>query len=108
VRRALAHFGVLEPEPDDAPRDPGPLLELAGPPAYVYAADEGAFEPLHPLGAHVSAGEPVGRIHCLSDPSRPPQTLVAGTDGLVYGRRHPGLVRPGNCCLVVASPWRGA
>ena len=28
-------------------------------------------------------------------------------DGIVYGRRHPGRVSPGNCCVVVASPYRG-
>jgi hypothetical protein len=26
-------------------------------------------------------------------------------DGILYGRRQPGRVKPGNCCLVVATPY---
>ena len=41
------------------------------------------------------------------DPAREPETLHYAADGLLYGRRQPGAVRPGNCCLIVASPLRG-
>ena len=30
-----------------------------------------------------------------------------GADGVLYGRRQPGRVRPGNCCLTVAQPYKG-
>jgi N2-acetyl-L-2,4-diaminobutanoate deacetylase len=33
--------------------------------------------------------------------------LHYATDGILYGRRQPGRVRPGNCCLVVAAPYQG-
>ena len=41
------------------------------------------------------------------DPARPPETLTYQADGILYGRRQPGRVKPGNCCLVVAAPYRG-
>ena len=39
------------------------------------------------------------------DPARAPETLYYETDGILYGRRQPGRVRPGNCCLTVAAPY---
>lgn len=101
VAQVLTHLGVLD-GPDPVPSD-GPLYTIAGPHAHVLATDPGVFEPLHPLGAQVSAGQVAGRIHCLRDPGRAPVDLHYGADGVVYGHRHPGHVRPGNCCAVVAS-----
>ena len=69
---------------------------------------DGIFEPFHANGETVSAGQPAGRIHCTWDPAREPETLHYQADGILYGRRQPGRVRPGNCCLVVAAPYRGA
>src|SRR5690606_19610913 len=109
VRNVLAHLGVLEPAaplPPQASRPERPVLELAGPPAYVYAPVEGVFEPFHANGTQVSAGQPAGRVHRIWDLTAEPVTLHYGTDGIVYGRRHPGRVSQGNCCLVVASPYR--
>lgn len=108
VRNVLDHLGVL---PLDEPRGPTPaaeVLELPGASAYVYATADGVFEPFHPNGTRVSAGQPAGRIHVTWDPTRPPETLYYAANGILYGRRQPGRVRPGNCCLVVAAPYQGA
>jgi N2-acetyl-L-2,4-diaminobutanoate deacetylase len=104
VRNVLAHLGALPPEMADPPKSLSPIYDLPGPNAYVLAADEGVFEPFHANGAMVRAGQPAGRIHFLVDPSRPPVELAYQADGVLYGRRQPGKVRPGNCCLVVARP----
>jgi predicted deacylase len=102
VRNVLVHLGVMEGEarPNDRP-----VLELSGGAAYVYAPVEGVFEPFHANGETVSAGQPAGRIHCIWDPTVVPLTLHYGIDGIVYGKRHPGRVSPGNCCVVVASSY---
>jgi hypothetical protein len=68
---------------------------------------DGIFEPFHANGREVHAGEPAGCIHCTWDPARPPETLAYQADGILYGRRQPGRVRLGNCCLVVAAPYEG-
>lgn len=104
VRNVLVHLGVLEGMPPPV-RDDRPVLELRGPSAYVYATAEGIFEPFHANGERVSAGQPAGRIHRTWDLTVEPVTLHYHADGIVYGRRHPGRVTPGNCCLVVASPY---
>ncbi|MEQ1941583.1 succinylglutamate desuccinylase/aspartoacylase family protein [Mesorhizobium sp. VNQ89] len=103
VRNVLAHLGVMEG--GSAQRNDRPVLELAGPSAYVYAPVDGIFEPFHANGEAVSAGQPAGRIHQTWDITAEPVTLHYGIDGIVYGKRHPGRVAPGNCCVVVASPY---
>lgn len=104
VRNLLHHFGVVESgaarERMDAPRT---FYEL-GPKAHHLSEDEGVFEPLHTLGTEVRAGQKAGKVHFLSDSRRAPRDLVFETDGVLYGLRHPGRVRAGNCCMVVASP----
>jgi predicted deacylase len=107
VRNVLAHLGILPSDESAVRRADGQILELPGTSAYVFATVDGIFEPFHPNGAVVSAGQPAGRIHCTWDPTRPPETLHYAADGILYGRRQPGRVRPGNCCLVVAAPYRG-
>jgi N-alpha-acetyl-L-2,4-diaminobutyrate deacetylase len=51
--------------------------------------------------------EAAGRIHNLGDPAREPETLYYAADGIVYGRRQPGRVVTGNCCVTVASRYDG-
>lgn len=108
VRNVLRHLGILPPASDAAPvaRDK-PIFRIPGPPGYVFATVDGVFEALHLLGTRVSAGEVAGRIHNLADPSRPPEILCYATDGMVYGRRQPGRVVAGNCCVVLAAPSDG-
>lgn len=108
VRNVLGHLGLLPAEPESAPRGDRRVFGLPGARAYVYATCDGIFEPFHGNGEGVRAGEPAGRIHCTWDPSRPPETLYYEVDGVLYGRRRPGRVTPGNCCLVVANEIDGA
>jgi len=107
VGNVLAHLGVLPQAKKPEPRHDRRILDLAGDKAHVYATMDGVFEPFHPNGQKVKAGEAAGRIHCLWDPTRPPDLLHYHADGVLYGRRQPGRVKPGNCCLVVASLYEG-
>jgi N-alpha-acetyl-L-2,4-diaminobutyrate deacetylase len=103
VRNVLAHLGVLPGEMAQPRQAPARHFTLA-PGAHVISPSQGIFEPLHKLGASVRAGDPVGRIHDLSRPLSPPEVLTSARDGIVFGHRHPGAVKPGGCCVVVASP----
>ena len=108
VRNVLAHLGVLAADGTPPPPGDAPVMTLPGADAYVFATMDGVFEPFHDLGDAVRAGEPAGRIHQTWDPAREPDTLRYRADGILYARRQPGRVRPGNCCLVVAVPYRDA
>ncbi len=104
VRNVLAHLGVL-PKAVAVPAEAPSRLYTLGAGAHVIVEDDGVFEPMHRLGTEVRAGELAGRIHFITQPSRSPVDLHYRADGIVFGRRQPGRVRPGNCCLVVASPY---
>lgn len=107
VRNVLAHFGVMPPGNATPPPRGQRLIAMAGVQAYVYATADGIFESFHALGAEVRAGQPAGRIHFTWEPVRQPEILLYGADGILYGRRQPGRVRPGNCCAVVGSNYEG-
>ena len=107
VRNVLRHLRVLAGEPERHDRAEREVLEIPGKEGYVFAPEAGVFEPFHANGTKVAKGEPAGRIHFVENPARTPLELAYGQDGILYGRRHPGRVDPGNCCLVVASPYQG-
>ena len=105
VNNLLHHFGVLKSANTSPPvTGTEQVFHELGPNAHVLTEHAGVFEAFHALGSRVRAGEAAGRVHSLSDPRKPPVELTFAADGVVYGLRHPGRVRPGNCCAVVASP----
>lgn len=103
VRNVLAHLGVLD-APITAPSETD-IRAIAGPQSFVFADTAGVFESFHELGTEVRAGQPAGQIHHLTRPDLAPDIVKFGVDGIVYSRRPPGRVVPGNCCMVVASPY---
>ena len=106
VRNVLTHFGVLAQDKAlERPADPKRYELLQG--AHVISDLQGVFEPLHPLGTKVQSGQLAGRIHFITDPRCRPKDIFYNVDGIVYGRRQPGHVKPGNCCLVVATQFDG-
>ncbi|WEX10890.1 succinylglutamate desuccinylase/aspartoacylase family protein [Chelativorans sp. AA-79] len=107
VRNVLSHLGVLPSEPTRKSSAEREVLEIPGKDGYVFAPEAGVFEPFHANGTRVKKGDPAGRIHFVENPERAPLQLAYAQDGILYGRRHPGRVEPGNCCLVVAAPYQG-
>ena len=107
VRNVLVHLGVLDEKHSSPRQGDGTILELPGSDACVFATMDGIFEPFHANGTEVEKGRPAGRIHCTWDATRTPETVHYQADGILYGRRQPGRVRPGNCCLVVAARYEG-
>jgi predicted deacylase len=105
LRNLLAHAGVIDAAHLVKPAAESLVLSIPGGDAYVLASDDGVFEPAHELGDTVRAGAIAGRIHFLADPGREPTELPYRIDGILYARRQPGRVRPGNCCLVVATAY---
>lgn len=101
IYNVLAHAGVV-PQSMATPA-PQPRLYTLSSGAHLISEEDGVLETLHPLGTEVKAGQLAGRVHFLGQPQRQPVDLHYRSDGIVYGRRRPGRVRPGNCCLVVAS-----
>ncbi len=103
VQNVLAHLGVLPPP--KTKKQPGPMFAIPAR-GHVLATADGVFEPFHVHGAKVSAGQPAGRIHHLTDPGRAPEVVSYRVDGVLYALRHPGKTRMGNCLAVVVEPYK--
>ena len=104
VRNVLAHLDIFDEPPPAAGYAEKPFYELKGTSAYVYATSDGVFEPFHNLGSQVREGQAAGRIHKVWEPALQPDMVNYSCDGILFARRQPSRVKPGNCCLVVASP----
>jgi predicted deacylase len=103
LRRALAHIGAIPPDSSlGAPAAPR-MMEVGGPDYYVYAPDDGVFEPLVDLEATVKAGQPAGTIHFPENPGRESLTVAFLRDGMVICKRVPARTRRGDCLFHLAT-----
>jgi predicted deacylase len=103
LRRALAHIGVIPLDPALGPAKPSRMMEVGGPDYYVYAPDDGVFEPLVDLTEMVAAGQPAGTIHFPDNPGREPITVPFLRDGYVICKRVPARTRRGDCLFHLAT-----
>jgi len=105
VRNVLRHFGVMAgaPREVDVPvLEASQLIEVPDPDHYYLARISGIFEPSVRLGDEVTAGQMLGQIHSLDDPERDPCVVRAVQDGIVLGRRGPGVASRGDNVALVA------
>lgn len=105
IRNVLKHAGVLKGAPDMPAEANARVLKVPGSAGYILSDDDGVFEPISELGIEVKAGDIAGRIHFLRSPAREPIILRHPIDGIVFAKRQPGRVRPGNCCFVLANDY---
>lgn len=97
VNNLLVHLGVLQEADRIAPPQPTRLLEVGGPDYYVYASDNGVFEPLAEPGETVMAGQPAARLHFPETPWAEPVLLSFQRKGVVLCKRMPGRSMRGDC-----------
>jgi uncharacterized protein len=64
---------------------------------FVYAPEQGLFEPLVELGEMVRAGQPAARIHLPETPWAQAVTANFAHDGFVLCKRIPGRTVRGDC-----------
>ena len=86
-----------------SPTQPDRRLQVGGYPFYVYARDEGVFEPLVALEDVVSAGQPAALIHPVDTPWQPPVEARFAQAGIVVCARVPGRVERGDCLFHLAA-----
>jgi predicted deacylase len=103
LRRALAHIGAIPSDPAMGEPAPTRMMEVGGPEYYVYAPDDGVFEPLVDLGATVEAGQPAGVIHFPENPGRTSLSASFLHNGMVICKRFPARTRRGDCLFHLAT-----
>jgi predicted deacylase len=79
------------------------ILDLRGPEYYVYADDDGVYEPLVELGDEVVAGQPAARVHVPEKPWVEPLTLNFALSGMVLCKRAPARIRRGDCLFHIGT-----
>jgi predicted deacylase len=105
LANVLRHVGVLDGEVETRESlgvASQTLLMATESDNYLLAPVSGLFETLVDLGARVSAGDVVGRIHSLERPELEPEPVVARTDGIVCVVRAIATTDQGDNVVVVA------
>ena len=104
--RALHNFELLKTLPEGlaVPQVPR-YLEIKAGEHYVYASEDGLYEPLVELGDEVRAGDRAGAIHFPETPWREPVVEHFLSDGLVVCKRIPGRSERGDCLFHLACDW---
>ncbi|MDB5848163.1 MAG: putative deacylase [Rhodoferax sp.] len=104
VLRLLRFVELLHGGPvPDAPATPSRLMRIDRGLHYVYAFDDGVYEPLVELGARVEKGQPAALIHFPATPRRAPETVHFLASGEVICKRAMAMVRRGDCIFQMAS-----
>jgi predicted deacylase len=96
INRLLHHVGNLPGYEPDATRGCR-LMEVLNQEYFVYARDEGLFEPYVDLLAEVRSGQEAGAIHHPETPWAAPTICHFTHHGLAICKRIPGRVQRGDC-----------
>jgi predicted deacylase len=97
VRRLLDYCGVTVRPLGDGKKPGTRLMYVGGSDFYVYAPENGLFEPTVELGDMVKAGDLGGLIHYPDTPWRQPAEARFEHDGMVICKRTPGRTERGDC-----------
>ncbi len=106
LKNVLRHFGLLAgavQTRESLGLPPATILKAVDRDDYVLAPESGLFETLVGLGDRVQAGQPLGRLHFLERPDRPPEVIVARTTGVVCTVRAIATTQQGDCVFVIGQ-----
>lgn len=99
VNNFLIHAGILDRAP--TPR-PSVRLEMPGDDCFITAGHAGLLELMADPGDSVEVGREIARIYPVERTGEPPLRYHAPRSGILLGRHHPGLVRPGDMIAAIA------
>ena len=102
----MRHHGLLdEPVVDLTPDglDRQRVISATDIDRWITAPASGISEPLQPVGAFVTAGTPVTRIHDFDRWDEPALEIVADLDGYVLARKFRAVTKQGEVVMVIAQ-----
>lgn len=100
VRNLLIHAGILNGEMDIAPTV---QLDMPDQDCFVFSEHAGMFDILVDLGESVEFGEPVAQVWSVDRSGAPPLIYTATRSGIVTARHFPGMIKSGDCMVVIAD-----
>jgi N-alpha-acetyl-L-2,4-diaminobutyrate deacetylase len=96
----LVHAGILAGEIESGP---SLMLDMPSDDCFTFAEHDGLFEICADLGSKVKKGEIVARVWPAERTGAAPAVYRARMDGLVTARHFPGLIKMGDCLMVLAT-----
>lgn len=105
LRNLMVHMGIL-PKAHWVEPPATRFLDVRGQDYYIYAPEDGVFEPRVALGDMVVAGQLAARIHTPETPWRLPIELEFQAEGIVMCQRIPSRMKRGDCLFHLASDLR--
>ncbi len=96
IERVMTEFGILKESKLDAPGDTR-VMRLTGNHNYLYARQDGLFEPAAEIGEDVSQGQTAGWIHQPETPWEDATEVFFPIKSTILCKRVPGRVQLGDC-----------
>lgn len=100
VRNLLVHAGILR---GALMMEPSRLLSQEDDRCFQFTDHGGLVDFAVNLGQAVVTGDLIARIWDTQHTGLPPRHYFARMDGIVTARHYPGLVKPGDCLVVLAT-----
>lgn len=99
IRNILIHAGILAGEVE---RTPSIMLDMPSGDCFTFAEHDGLFEICADLGAPVRKGDIIAKVWPVERTGAPAAPYKAKMDGIVTARHFPGLIKMGDCMIVLA------
>jgi N-alpha-acetyl-L-2,4-diaminobutyrate deacetylase len=99
LRNVLIHSGIMKGEID---KSPSVMLDMPDGDCFTFSEHEGLFEICADLGAEVKKGDLLAKVWPTDRTGVAPIAYHAKMDGLLTARHFPGLIKSGDCMLVIA------
>ena len=98
IRNVLIHSGILSGTMNSGLSI---MLDMPSNDCFTFSEHDGLFEICVDLGETVRKGDVVAKLWPAERTGAPPQVYTAKMDGLVTARHFPGLIKMGDCMIVL-------
>lgn len=103
IRNVLMHAGIMSGTMDSGPSI---MLDMPSNDCFTFSEHDGLFEICVDLGETVRKGDVIAKVWPAERTGEPPQAYAAKMDGLVTARHFPGLIKMGDCMIVLTVEAR--
>jgi len=103
LRNVLIHAGIMKGEIE---KSLSIWLDMPDADCFTFSEHDGLFEICADLGAEVKKGDLLAKIWPVDRTGVPPVDYHAKRDGILTARHFPGLIKSGDCMLVIAVKER--
>lgn len=101
IHNVLVHAGILAGTLEKAPSI---MLDMPSDDCFSFAEHDGLFEICVDLGTTVRKGDVIAKVWPAERTGAAPNLYKSKMDGIVTARHFPGLIKMGDCMMVLSVP----